>query len=172
VKKLIDVNQLLSLCSWPEESVCSAVGWLLLFMFAVSHNTVGDEKEHPDFEKMKGDGTLEKIYSLFKECKIENAKRFVGLTIIDIDRKCSMEDTTFEVVEWLRDKTNGSTADAFLPITLINLCRLVHRFFYPFPYSYSILLCCLFVFIDCPERMFNLGIHSFALQFLKFVDNY
>jgi hypothetical protein len=127
VKKLIDANTLLSLCSSGEEEVAGSAGWLFSNVFSVYYSRDG-KGEHGDFVWMKEKGMLMKMYSTFKGCVVDMGKRLVGNAVLCVDRGCSLGEKTFEVVEWLRDNTDGSTDDVIRGNTLTELRRVTYRF--------------------------------------------
>jgi hypothetical protein len=128
VKKMIDINVVLTLCTSSNENVAEAAGWLL-FNMECTFSSPSDEKEHPDFISMKDGGMLIKIHEVFKECKIEKAKRLIGCVILNVDRGCYLGEKIIEVICWMRDNTSRSTEGVYLRNTLVNLRHVVYRLF-------------------------------------------
>jgi hypothetical protein len=126
VKTLIDANTLLSLCTSPDVDVADNAVWLLFTMFSI-YGSPPDEEFHPDFEKMKMNGILMKMISIFKEIVNENVKRMIGLIIIDIDRECLFGEEVINVIKWIRDNTSSSTDRIQVQNTLVHFRHLVFR---------------------------------------------
>jgi hypothetical protein len=163
IKNDIDVNRLLNLCCCPNELLANSAGWLLLYLYSI-YTTADDEEEHPDYGIMKRNGTLEKMYSTFKECSIEEVKRLIGFVFINIDRECSMGDQNYEIISWFIDNTNEMTDNYYRENTLVHFRRLIYRLILFITFS----IVSIILILDCPSSMFNLGIHSFAIKFLQF----
>jgi hypothetical protein len=126
VKRLIDANILLSLCTSPDIDVADNAVWLLFNIFSI-YGSPPDKELHPDFEKMKMNGILMKMISIFKEIVNEDVKRMIGLIIIDIDRECSFGEEVINVIKWIRDNTSSSTDHIHLCNTLVHFRKLVFR---------------------------------------------
>jgi hypothetical protein len=128
VKKMIDMNVVVSLCTSSNEGVADSAGCSLHDM-ECTFSSPPDEEEHPDFISMKEGGILMKMYSVFKECKIEKIKRLIGFVILNVDRGCYLGEKIIEVICWMRDNTSQSTEQWSRQNTLVNLRRVIYRLF-------------------------------------------
>jgi hypothetical protein len=130
VKKVINVNIVLAICSSSDERVATNAGLLLFEVVGVYSSRDSDEKIHKDFSWMKKKGILDEIHSTFKSCLFDKVKRLIGVSMINIDRGCSCFEKTNEIISWLVDHTSGITGEWNRTTTLIGFGRVVYRFLY------------------------------------------
>jgi hypothetical protein len=163
-----DNPALLELLTSEEESKASD-GAEILYTMVSFQMQVPDKEEHPLFPSMKANGSLEKIYEIFKGCMFPYVKTKLSLLFVNVHRSSEMEEKHKDMVIWLRDNINASSNDWERDTTLMHFQKHIYRFFI------SLFILCLFVVtmidicLDCPTEMFFLNIHTFALPFLEFL---
>jgi hypothetical protein len=124
------------------------------------------EEEHPLYVPMKENGCLQKIYEVFKLCQFASVKTMLSLVFMDVHRSVSFSKEHQEMIVWLRDNAIHCSYEGERQTIFFQFHRHIHRSYFSFSSLPSIVL---HLSSDCPEEMFNLGIHTFALQFLSFL---
>jgi predicted RNase H-like nuclease (RuvC/YqgF family) len=105
------------LSSGNEHKAKDAAG--ALFNMVCYKMDVPDAEEHPLFIPMKENGSLEKIYQLFKEAQFPLVKRDLCYIFINVHRTKEFEWKHKEMIIYLRDNTNQSTDPFHCQTTLV-----------------------------------------------------
>jgi hypothetical protein len=126
---LIDINLVLSHAAEDDEDLVESAAFVLYCVEVLGTN-VGDGEEHGDFNKMKEEGRMKKMYDLFKSLKYSNAQRNLCLTVLYVHGTVWIGEKYKEMVVWLVENTTVSTEKVRSRATLHILRRLVFSLFF------------------------------------------